>query len=65
MAPALVDLAGPAYVAVALALGAALVVLSVRFARERSTPAARRLFLASIVYLPLLWGALVVDRIWL
>jgi heme O synthase-like polyprenyltransferase len=52
-------------VAVALALGAALVVLSVRFARERSTAAARRLFLASIVYLPLLWGALVVDRIWL
>ena len=51
--------------AVALALGAALVALSVRFARERSTTAARRLFLASIVYLPLLWGALVVDRIWL
>ena len=65
VAPALVNLAGPAYVAVALALGAALVVLSVRFARERSTAAARRLFLASIVYLPLLWGALVVDRIWL
>ena len=65
VAPALVHLAGPAYVAVALALGAALVVLSVRFARERSTATARRLFLASIVYLPLLWGALVVDRIWL
>jgi len=65
VAPALVDLAGPAYVVVALALGAALVALSVRFARERSTSAARKLFLASIVYLPLLWGALVVDRIWL
>ena len=65
VAPAVVGLAGPAYVAVALALGAALVALSVRFARERSTTAARRLFLASIVYLPLLWGALVVDRIWL
>jgi protoheme IX farnesyltransferase len=65
LAPALVDLAGPGYVAVALVLGTALVALSARFARERSTIAARRLFLASIVYLPLLWGALVVDRIWL
>ena len=63
--PAFVDLAGPTYVSVALLLGVALVALSVRFARERSTTAARRLFLASIVYLPLLWGALVVDRIWL
>jgi protoheme IX farnesyltransferase len=65
VAPALVNLAGAAYVAAALVLGSALVALSVRFARERSTVAARRLFLASIVYLPLLWGALVVDRIWL
>jgi heme O synthase-like polyprenyltransferase len=26
---------------------------------------ARRLFLFSIAYLPLLWGALVADRLWL
>ena len=27
--------------------------------------AARRLFLFSIIYLPLLWGALVIDRLYL
>ena len=29
------------------------------------TAVARRLFLLSIAYLPLLWGALLVDRIWI
>ena len=65
VAPAFFDLAGPVYVASALALGAALVALSATFARERSMTAARRLFLASIVYLPLLWAVLVIDRLWL
>jgi protoheme IX farnesyltransferase len=63
--PTLVGLAGGFYIAVATLLGCALVALAVRFARERSTPAARRLFLFSIVYLPLLWGALVADRLWI
>jgi heme o synthase len=65
IAPAFFDLAGPVYVAAALALGAALLVLSGRFARERSTASARRLFFASIVYLPVLWAVLVADRLWL
>ena len=39
-------------------------VLSVKFARERSTAAARRLFFASIAYLPLLWAVLVANRLW-
>jgi protoheme IX farnesyltransferase len=65
VSPAATGLAGTAYVAVAVVLGAALVALSVTFARERSTTAARRLFLASIAYLPLLWAVLVVDRLWL
>lgn len=63
--PTLVGLAGGFYIALATLLGCALVALSARFARERSTAAARRLFLFSIVYLPLLWGALVADRLWL
>jgi heme o synthase len=63
--PVFFDLAGGVYVAAALALGSALVVLSARFARERSTLAARRLFFASIVYLPILWAVLVADRLWL
>jgi heme O synthase-like polyprenyltransferase len=36
-----------------------------RFARQRSVRTARGLFLYSITYLPLLWGALVIDRLWL
>jgi protoheme IX farnesyltransferase len=60
--PSLVGLAGGAYIAVATLLGLALIAASALFARDRSIPAARRLFLASIVYLPLLWGALVADH---
>ena len=63
--PTLVGLAGGFYIAVATLLGGILLGLSARFARERSTESARQLFLFSIVYLPLLWGALVVDRIWI
>ena len=62
--PAFVGLAGPIYVAAALALGIGLLGLSAQFARERSSTAARRLFFASIVYLPLLWAVLVADRLW-
>jgi protoheme IX farnesyltransferase len=63
--PTLVGLAGDFYIAVATLLGCALVVFAARFARERSTSAARRLFLYTITYLPLLWGALVADRLWI
>ncbi len=63
--PTLLGLAGGAYIALATLLGGGLIILSARFARDRSTPAARRLFLFSIIYLPLLWGALVADRLWI
>jgi protoheme IX farnesyltransferase len=63
--PTLLGLAGGAYIALATLLGGGLIVLSARFARDRSTIAARRLFLFSIIYLPLLWGALVADRLWI
>ena len=46
-------------------LGFTLIALSARFARDRSTVAARSLFLFSITYLPLLLGALVADRLWI
>lgn len=65
VAPAWVGLAGWPYIVVALVLGIILVWLSARFARERSAVSARQLFIASIVYLPLLWGMLVLDRLWL
>jgi protoheme IX farnesyltransferase len=63
--PLLVGLAGVPYLIVASGLGCALLGLSAQFAADRSIAAARRLFLFSITYLPLLWGALVVDRLWL
>jgi protoheme IX farnesyltransferase len=63
--PMFVGIAGLPYSAVATALGFILIWLSAEFARERSSHTARRLFLFSIIYLPLLWGALCVDRIWL
>jgi heme o synthase len=65
IAPAFVGLAGPVYVAVAFVLGATLLALSMHFARERSMVAARRLFYASIIYLPILWAVLVADSLWL
>jgi heme o synthase len=63
--PALVGIAGPPYSIVATVLGFGLIALSVLFARDRTTRTARHLFLYSITYLPLLWGALVIDRLWL
>ena len=63
--PAAVGLAALPYSIVATLLGFLLIGLAGSFAQHRTTAAARRLFLYSIVYLPLLWGALVIDRLWL
>ncbi len=63
--PPLVGLAGGLYLAVATVLGLTLIALSASFARDRTTVAARHLFLFSITYLPLLWGTLVADRLWI
>jgi heme o synthase len=62
--PAVIGLAGPAYLAGATILGIGFIWLAARFARERSMPGARALFGFSIVYLPLLLGTLVIDRFW-
>jgi protoheme IX farnesyltransferase len=61
--PPLVGLGGGAYTIIATVLGFTLLALSASFARDRSTAAARRLFLFSITYLPLLLGSLVADRL--
>jgi len=63
--PAVVGLAGLPYSAVATVLGFLFIGLSVRFAQERSHATARRLFLFSILYLALLLGALVANRLWM
>ena len=57
--PGLVGFASPYYFFAALALGAVMVLLSVDLLRLRTEASARRLFFASIIYLPLLLGALI------
>lgn len=61
--PTLMGLASPYYLAGAIVLGAILMVFSLEFAVMRTNDAARRLFLASILYLPMLWGLLVWDHV--
>jgi len=63
--PTVVGLAGAPYAALATGLGFMFVGLSAFFARDRTQATARQLFLFSIIYLPLLLTALVVDRLWL
>jgi protoheme IX farnesyltransferase len=61
--PTLIGLASPYYLAGAVVLGSILAVLALEFAVTRTTEAARRLFLGSILYLPILWGILVWDHV--
>ena len=59
--PAVQGLLGVPYFLGALVLGLAYLGFGVDFARRRSTPAARRLMLASILYLPALLAVMLVD----
>src|SRR5262245_36097245 len=61
--PGLIGLTGALYVALAAILGLALFVLAVAFARRRTDAAARTLFFASIVYLPLIWAAMIFGKV--
>jgi protoheme IX farnesyltransferase len=63
LVPAVLGLAGPTYLFGALLLGVSLLGVSVGFLRRHSTAAARRLLLASVVYLPAVLVMLVVDRL--
>jgi protoheme IX farnesyltransferase len=47
---------------IAAVLGIGLLALSVRFAAARTDQSARRLFYATITYLPLLWIAMMIDK---
>lgn len=60
--PSLVGICGFVYFWVAMVLGAGLLILSLRFSRERSDRAARALFFGSITYLPLILTAMVLDH---
>lgn len=62
LTPVALGLAGRWYAGVALALGLAFLACAVVFAARLTRESARRLFLASIVYLPVLLSVLVADR---
>ena len=61
--PSVLGLTGPLYFAAALLLGAAFLWTALQFGRKASAATARRLFRASILYLPLLMAILVVDKV--
>ena len=63
LCPFLLGLNGALYVAVAGAAGAAYFACALRFARQLTARRARQLFLASIIYLPVLLLAMVYDKI--
>jgi protoheme IX farnesyltransferase len=61
--PTLLGMANTAYFAAALVLGLLFLALTLKFARTRATSDARRLFLGSIIYLPVLWILMIVFRV--
>ena len=61
--PYLLHAAGFVYAAGAIAGGAAILGLSIAFAMRRTDQRARRLFVGSIAYLPMLWVLLIADRL--
>jgi protoheme IX farnesyltransferase len=61
--PTLAGVSGRAYLVVAAALGVGLLALAISFAATRTDQSARRLFLGSITYLPILWIAMIADRL--
>jgi protoheme IX farnesyltransferase len=61
--PTLVGLAGPLYFFGAFVLGGLFLACGLAQALAPSTPAARRLVLASVIYLPLLLGLMALDKV--
>ena len=61
--PFTMKLAGAVYVSGAVLLGGLFLWAAVRFSRQLTRQSARLLFFASIIYLPLLLGLMVVDKL--
>ena len=62
LVPAIENKAGRVYLAGAILLALGFALLSIRFARNTTNLAARQLLFASIVYLPIILGLLLLDR---
>ena len=63
LCPFLLKMNGPIYLATAVLLSAGYFWFAVRFARQLTQLRARQLFLASIIYLPLLLAAMCCDKL--
>ena len=63
LSPVVLKLAGTTYFVGALSLGIVFLWFAIQFARTLTIPRARQLFLFSVLYLPLLLGLLVFDKI--
>ena len=61
--PFVLKLAGPIYLFGALILGIVFLWCAIQFSRELTVARARRLFFASILYLPLLLGLMALDKL--
>jgi protoheme IX farnesyltransferase len=62
VAPTFLHMAGKVYFVAAIALNLAFLYFGVEMSREHSRPRARKLLLASVIYVPLLFAFLVVDN---
>jgi len=63
LCPFLMGMDGPVYLALAVGLGLGYFWCAVRFARQLTPRRARQLFLASIIYLPFLLAAMVLNKV--
>ena len=61
--PSLLGQAGVIYLLGALILGSGLLYYGVRLARQRSNSLARQLLMASVVYLPVVFALLILDKV--
>ncbi len=62
LTPALVGLGGNGYLVVAALLGGLFVLLAALFLQRRTERRARSLFVGSLIYLPVVWSALLMER---
>lgn len=63
LCPFLFKMAGTLYLAGAVVLGAAFLFSAIQFSRQLTLARARRVFLASVLYLPLLLALMVFDKV--
>lgn len=58
----MIGIAGVVYAIFSIIMGAGFTIAAIAFFRQRTRETARRVFLASLLYLPLLLGVLIADR---